>query len=325
MQSLATGLDEDNKKPRNLADQVVRMLDDDAITYPDRLRLIIQYVLYRQGLLPSDIQKLLAHAQLPSQDGEIVHNLDLLGAQVSRSLKETRPVIQSYFAKGQVTPSDEESSLSRFNPAMKAMLETHIQGTLDQTIFPFTKPHLDSGDSFMGQEHVSQASLRSAKPTWARTRSSATEPRQRIIVFMAGGATYSESRACYEASELFSKDVFLVTSHMLTPSLYLRQLGDLSVDKRRLNLPVDQPRPKAPAHLFEKDPPPQPPQPRGAGKVDMGVSHPERQPFLRSANGMSGNLPVDSMLPSSSNKPVKKDKEKETDKKKKLHFFGSKK
>jgi syntaxin-binding protein 1 len=303
----------------------VRLLDDDAITFPDRLRLIIQYVLYRQGLLPSDIQKLLAHAQLPSQDGEMIHNLGLLGAQVSRSLKETRPVTQSFFAKGQVTPSDEESSLSRFNPVIKSMLETHIQGTLDQTLFPFTKPHLDSSDSFLGQEHVSQASLRSAKPTWARTRASATEPRQRIIVFMAGGATYSESRACYEASELCSKDIFLVTSHMLTPSLYLRQLGDLSVDKRRLNLPAEQPRPQAPAHLFEKDPHFQPPQPRGAGKADIGLSHPERQPFLRSANGMSGNLPVDSMLPSSSNKPGKKSKEKDADRKKKIHFFGSKK
>ena len=105
---MATGLDEDNKKPRNLADQVGRLLDDDAITFPDRLRLIIQYVLYRQGLLPSDIQKLLAHAQLPSQDGEIIHNLDLLGAQVSRSLKDTRPVTQSFFARGQATSPDED-------------------------------------------------------------------------------------------------------------------------------------------------------------------------------------------------------------------------
>lgn len=322
---MATGLDEDNKKPRNLADQVVRLLDDDAITFPDRLRLIIQYVLYRQGLLPSDIRKLLAHAQLPSQDGEVVHNLDLLGAQVSRSLKDARPAAHSFFAKRQATPTDEESSLSRFNPALKSMLEAHIQGTLDQTLFPFTRPHLDSEDRLLSQGSVSQASLRSAKPTWARTRSTATEPRQRIIVFMAGGATYSESRACYEASELCSKDIFLVTSHMLIPSLYLRQLGDLSVDKRRLNLPAEQPRPKAPAHLFEKDPSPQPQQPRLAAKADLGLNRMHGEPTQRSANSGSGNPPPDSMLPSSSNKPVKKDKENNAEKKKKHHFFGSKK
>lgn len=322
---MATGLDEDNKKPRNLADQVVRLLDDDAVTFPDRLRLIVQYVLYRQGLLPSDIRKLLAHAQLPSQDGEVIHNLDLLGARVSRSLKDTRPAAPSFFARGQAAPTDEDSSLSRYNPALKLMLEAHVQGTLDQTLFPFTRPHIDSGDRPIVQESISQASLRSAKPTWARTRSSATEPRQRVIVFMAGGATYSESRACYETSELCSKDIFLTTSHMVAPSLYLRQLGDLSVDKRRLNLPAEQPRPRAPAHLFEKDPSPQPQQHRIAAKAGVGLTQMRGEPTQRSANGGGGNPQPDTMLPSSSSKPVRKDKEKDAEKKKKHHFFGSKK
>lgn len=303
----------------------MRLLDDDAVTFPDRLRLIIQYVLYRQGLLPSDIRKLLAHAQLPSQDGEVIHNLDLLGAQVSRSLKETRSAPHSFFARGQATPIDEESSLSRYNPTLKSILEAHVQGTLDQTLFPFTRPHIDSGDRLTGQESISQASLRSAKPTWARTRSSATGPRQRVIVFMAGGATYSESRACYEISELCSKDVFLTTSHMTTPSLYLRQVGDLSVDKRRLNLPSEQPRPKAPAHLFERDPSPQAQKLQVAAKADVGSTKTRGEPTQRSVNGGGGSLQPDTMLPSASNKPARKDKEKDTEKKKKHHFFGSKK
>lgn len=285
----------------------------------------MQYVLYRQGLLPSDIRKLLAHAQLPSQDGEVIHNLDLLGAQVSRSLKETRPVSHSFFARGQATTVNEESSLSRYNPTLKSILEAHVQGTLDQTLFPFTRPHIDSGDRLTGQESISQASLRSAKPTWARTRSSATEPRQRVIVFMAGGATYSESRACYETSELCSKDIFLTTSHMTNPSLYLRQVGDLSVDKRRLNLPSEQPRPRAPAHLFERDPSPQSQTLQAAAKVDVGSTKPRGEPTQRSANGGGGSPHPDTMLSSASNKPARKDKEKDIEKKKKHHFFSSKK
>lgn len=303
----------------------MRLLDDDAVTFSDRLRLIVQYVLYRQGLLPSDIRKLLAHSQLPSQDGEVINNLDLLGAQVSRSLKETRPAAHSLFARGQAIPTDEESSLSRYNPVLKSVLEAHVQGTLGQTLFPFTRPHIDSGDRPVGQESISQASLRSAKPTWARTRSSATEPRQRIIVFMAGGATYSESRACYETSELFSKDIFLTTSHMVNPSLFLRQVGDLSVDKRRLNLPADQPKPRAPAHLFERDPSPQPQQHRIAAKAGVGPTPMRGESTQKSANGGSGNLQPDTMPLSASSKPVKKDKEKDAEKRKKHHFFGSKK
>ena len=321
----------------------MRLLDDNDITFPDRLRLIIQYLHYRDGLLPSDTQKLLAHAQLPAQDGEVIHNLELLGAHVSRSMKDTRPVAQPPFGRKQApqSPSEEESGLSRYNPAIKPMLEEHIRGTLDQSTFPFTKPHLDAADGLLGQENVSQASLRSAKPTWARTRPSALEPRQRIIVFMAGGATYSESRACYEVSQLSNKDIFLATSHMLTPSLYLRQVGDLSVDKRRLDLPAERPRPQAPAHLFEREPPAAPQiyakqqstslqqsQPPVTSMSAMSLSSSHANANVSTNGAVKGHTlpptPLKAAQPASI-KSSKKDKDKDSEKKKKHLFFGSKK
>ena len=321
----------------------MRLLDDDDITFPDRLRLIMQYLLYRDGLLPTDTQKLLAHAQLPAQDGEVIHNLELLGAHVSRSLKDTRPSAESLFGRKQApqSPSEEESGLSRFNPAMKPLLEEHIRGTLDQGLFPFTKPHLDATEGLLDQQNVSQASLRSAKPTWARTRPSALEPRQRIIVFVAGGATYSESRACCEISQSFNKDVFLATSHMLTPSLYLRQVGDLSVDRRRLDLPIERPKPQAPTHLFAKEsnqaPEPYPKQvqakaqlrePPSASMSAMNINSNQKNPNVLS-NGAGKIQPSlagpPAAIPSPVTKLSKKDKETDSPKKKKHHFFSSKK
>ena len=323
-------MDEEYKKPKNVADQVVRLLDDDDVSFPDRLRLIIQYLLYRDGLLPSDTQKLLAHARLPPQDGEVIHNLELLGAHVSRSLKDSRPLAKPPFGRKQApqNPGEEESGLSRFSPAVKPMLEEHIRGTLDQSMFPFTKPHLDAAEGLLGQESVSQASLRSAKPTWARTRPSALEPRQRIIVFIAGGATYSESRACYEISEASNKDVFLATSHMLTPGLYLRQVGDLSVDKRRLDLPVERPKPQAPAHLFEREPRRAPVQSHQPPAASMGAMNLNTQ--NQNSSGASNGIIRNQAVPAASSTPLssttkKKEKEKDPDKKKKHHFFGSKK
>jgi len=101
--------------------------------------------------------------------------------------------------------------------------------------------------------------LRSAKPTWARNRMSTLESRQRVIVFVAGGATFSESRACYEISKTSGKDVFLTTTHMVTPALYVRQVADLSRSRKQLDLPIDRPKKKAPDYLFMRnDPPPQP-------------------------------------------------------------------
>ena len=259
-------------------------------------------------------------------------------------MKDTRPVAQPPFGRKQApqSPSEEESGLSRYSPAIKPMLEEHIRGTLDQSIFPFTKPHLDAAEGLLGQENVSQASLRSAKPTWARTRPSVLEPRQRIIVFVAGGATYSESRACYEVSQQFNKDVFLATSHMLTPSLYLRQVGDLSVDKRRLDLPAERPRPQAPAHLFEREPSttpqayakqqstlPQQRQPLVSSMGAMSLSSNHVSPD-NSSNGAVKGHPVPPALlnaaqPTTS-KLSKRDNDKDAEKKKKKHhFFGSKK
>ena len=220
------------------------------------------------------------------------------------------------------------------------MLEEHIRGMLNQNNFPFTKPHLDATEGLLGQDNVSQASLRStAKPTWARTRPSAMEPRQRIIVFMAGGATYSESRACYEISQAFNKDVFLATSHMLTPSLFLRQVGDLSVDRRRLGLPAERPKPQAPAHLFEREPQPSP---RPSHEPDLRNAGPQQPPVASTGvmnlgphhgNAVSSNraLKPQNVTPPTltpllpSGKLSKKDKEKDSEKKKKHHFFSSKK
>ena len=332
-------MDEDYKKPKNLADQVVRLLDEDEVSFPDRLRLIIEYLLYRDGLLPSDTQKLLAHARLPMRDGEVIHNLDLLGAHVTRVLKDMRPASQPLFGKKQPPAAgEEESELSRFEPVIKALLKEHVRGTLDQSIFPFTKPHLDAAEGLMGQDNISHTSLRSAKPTWARTRPSTVEPKQRVIVFIAGGATYSESRACYEVSSSHNKDIFLATSHMLTPSLYLRQVGDLSVDKRRLDLPADRPKPKAPDHLFEREPLPNPQsiplQPASLSQRQQPPTTSMAAMNLGSSQSATNGSPNGSFRitspqppppPSSNGKLGRREKEKDTEKKKKLHFFGSKK
>lgn len=314
-QILATGLDEDYKKPKGLADQVVRMLDEDSVTPPDRLRLLILYLLYKDGLLPADLQKLLAHANLPPQDNEVIRNLELLGARTTRNLKDSRPVPPPLFPKKLPLPTAQDTySLSRYEPALQSMLENHASSTLDANTFPYTKPPLDMGD---GSLNPSATSLRSAKPTWARTRTTASEPRQRVIVCMAGGATFSESRACYEVGRNTNKEVVLVTSHLLTPALFIRQVGDLSADKRRLGIPAEQPKPQAPAHLFEPDEQPRAPAQRAAPPTQaMGAMN--LNAGARPANG----APV---VPAQANTSSKLTKEPPAEKKKKHHFFSSKK
>ncbi|KAG4030779.1 hypothetical protein MFRU_011g02320 [Monilinia fructicola] len=259
-QTLATGLDEDYRKPKEMGTQVIRLLDNPAVAPKERLRLIILYVIFRDGLIIEDIERLLHHSGLPLSEMNEVLNLELLGVHTTKKLTDSKTKaapIPLFPPKPIPTVINEELALSRYETNLQRSLEEITKGTLDPTVFPYTKPPADPAEEMALQ---SQASLRSAKPTWARGRTTTPDNMQRIIVFMAGGATYSEARACYEVSKHCNKDVFLATSHMLTPNLFLKQVGDLTAGRKQLDLPIDRPKPKAPAYLFKaNDPPPAPP------------------------------------------------------------------
>ena len=308
------------------------MLDEDDVTHPDRLRLLLLYLLFKDGLLPADLQKLLAHAQLPPQDSQIVSNLELIGARTTRNLKDSRAVPQPLFppkAPPVQTPGQEEVLLSRYEPVLQSLLEAHANGNVDHNVFPYTKPPLD-----LGQEgpQPSATSLRSAKPTWAKTRTNtSSETRQRVIVFMAGGATYSESRACYDVGRTTGREIFLAASHMLTPQLFIRQVRDLSEDKRRLGIPAEQPKPTAPQHLFEPDEQPKPQQPPQQAQAPTqqrpgGPRPPEQAMADMNLNGRPNggapqqgafqNLPNQAQPVANSSAKLSKDKDK------KRHHFG---
>ena len=54
-------------------------------------------------------------------------------------------------------------------------------------------------------------SLRSQKPAWHRAPKTAAlvDNRQRILVFVAGGMTYSEIREVYQLSSALQKDIYI--------------------------------------------------------------------------------------------------------------------
>ena len=345
-QTIATGLDEDFRKPKSIAGETIRLLDDQNIRLADRLRVILLYILYRDGVIPEDIRMLLAHSALPPDDEKLISNLDLLGAHMTKALKENRPPPPTLFPRRTVPlPEHEEYPLSRFENNVKLMLQEVTKGTLPQDAFPYIHPPMDNAEELAAQ---AQTSLRSAKPTWARNRMSTVESRQRIIVFMAGGATYSELRSCYEVSKTSGRDIILTTSHMTTPNLFIHQVAELSADRNRLGLPADRPKQKAPAYLFKANdpPPPRPLQSRAPGSSQsMGLpTNPPRGPTPtqnygpgpgiqakpydpRLVNGMA-NMSMNSAPPSISSTNVQKSKYEEVGeekKKKKGLFHRSKK
>ena len=121
---------------------------------------------------------------------------------------------------------------------------------------------------------------------WAtRGKSAVTEQRQRIIVFIAGGATYSESRSCYEASKKWNRDVILGTTDMITPAMFIRELSRTREPRQNLNLAMDKVR-SVPQPQQQYQPPAEqrtPPPREQSGRMGPPQSHPaSMRPCIRS-------------------------------------------
>lgn len=295
-QSLATGLDEDFRKPKNMLQEVVRLCDDEAITPEDRLRIITVWLIYRHGVIEEDVKRLLAHAGLPQDRLATVSNMENLGARIFGQLKEDKKQIPPpLFPVDTTQELNEEYGLIRYQPNVKHMLEGLCKGDLSPEIFPYTIPP----ESALDDPAAVQNSLRAAKPSWAnRTGASATrrqDNRQRIMVFMAGGATFSESRSCYEVSAKYNREIFLITSHMVPPKMFLRQISDLHVDRKRLDLPADRPKPRPAAWVFEPERP-KPPIMNMYSQQGLpgapGAPQPPPKEGPMGAGGMPGRVPV---------------------------------
>lgn len=89
-----------------------------------------------------------------------------------------------------------------------------MNNKLDTSLFPYVKdaPSATTPATSQGPTTpIHTSSLRSAKPSWHKAvRSNApVDNRQRVIVFMAGGMTYSEIRECYTLGGPLNKDIYI--------------------------------------------------------------------------------------------------------------------
>ena len=130
--------------------------------------------------------------------------------------------------------------------------QDHHNNRLDQSSFPFIRdapPEL-TNTLRPGAPPPPQASgsLRSARPTWHKAPSARmgnTEGKQRMIIFVAGGMTYSEIRLAYTVGQALGKEVLIGgqsrparcwrmmltgetgSTHVLTPEEFVKDLKGL--------------------------------------------------------------------------------------------------
>ncbi|KAG8998952.1 vacuolar sorting protein VPS33/slp1 [Tulasnella sp. JGI-2019a] len=343
-QNCSTGQTVEGKTPKTLVEDMVPLLADQALTGRDKVRIVAVYIQYRQGIPDEDKRRLFQHAGLSLAEQDAVNSLVNMGVRVLRTPADRD------LRKMKQKPAEDDYDLSRYQPLVKTMLDDQINNRLDANQFPYVRNA--PGPSGAGMSVVPPAnprapatttSLRSSKPNWHRTPSKVGGPggaaidkedknRQKLIVFVLGGMTYSEMRTAYRLSDSANKDIYIGSSHIYTPNEFIDDLkvlehggvGSKAAPNGLQNVEVrGEPRPYQMAYdqkYYVKDPPPPPP-----------PTQPARQPLAppgdqNRLSGASQNYPSSpagygaSASPSigSNHSMLPDGKEKE---KKKRHFF----
>ncbi|KAI0306079.1 Sec1-like snare protein [Multifurca ochricompacta] len=229
-QNCSTGMTSEGKTPKTLVEEMVPLLDSREVINSNKVRIIALYILYREGTPDEDRRRLYQHARLTRPEMDAVNALVHLGVRISRGPgdKDLRRRIK------QKQANEEEYELSRYKPLIRTVIEDQLSGKLDTAAFPYVKdyPQAIPAASSVRPTPTPTTSLRSAKPSWhraARTGGTATETRQRLLVFVAGGMTYSEMREAYLLSSQLGKDIYIGSTHALTPRQFIDDLKVLDL------------------------------------------------------------------------------------------------
>ncbi|KAF8587822.1 Sec1-like snare protein [Ramaria rubella] len=229
-QNCATGTTAEGKAPKHLVEEMVPLLDSNEIGNASKVRIIALYIQFREGVPDEDRRRLFQHARLSRSEQDAVNNLVHLGARVTR-LPGDKDVRKRLKQK----PGTDDYELSRYKPAIRTMLEDHVGSKLDPTMFPYVRDAPTATSSAASLRTTASptpaGSLRSAKPSWHRVpqRGATAEIRQRLIVFVAGGMTYSEMRTAYQLSSSLGKDISIGSTHVLYPEAFMDELKVLEL------------------------------------------------------------------------------------------------
>lgn len=212
-QNLAMGQDSQGEKIKDHMKNIVPLLLDNEIKIEDKLRLIMLFLLHKNGITEENLQKLLHHAMIPEDKKQIILNLQTIGMQILQDPNKRRKNIP----QNRREREEQTYQLSRWAPYAKDLMDDVVEEKLDQRQFPYLSNRPMGGGNFGGS---------SARPTWHRNvGQQTTRSGPRLIVFIIGGVTYSEIRSAYEVTVANKKwEVIVGGDQILTPKTFLNNL-----------------------------------------------------------------------------------------------------
>ncbi|XP_042024624.1 SNARE-interacting protein KEULE-like isoform X1 [Salvia splendens] len=231
-----------------------------------KLRLLMIYAaVYPEKFDDDKISKLMELAKLPPDDATAVYNMRLLESSSDPKKSSLAPFSlkfdvhkKKHAARKDRAGEEVTWQLSRFYPVIEELVEKLSKGELPRNDFPCMN---EPSPTIHGSSHAvtarsdsmptphSKRSRRTA--TWARPRNSddgyssdsilrhaSSDFRkmgQRIFVFIAGGATRSELRACHKLSAKLQREIVLGSSSLDDPPQFITKLKLLNANELSLD------------------------------------------------------------------------------------------
>lgn len=229
-QGFATGSNSAGERIRDPMRTIVPVLLDSKYSAVDKLRIIALYIIWKGSGIPAEsLNKLIQHAQISTgiNARRIIQNLSHLGVTVLSDREDggSSNAFERQAARRNRDAEGVRFETSRWTPIVKDIMEEAIEGTLPTKQYPylagFEKPPAKVGSARQ-------------RGQWARDQDDPLKRYgPRLIVFILGGATFSETRSAYEVSEAYKLqnwEVIIGSTHLLTPQKFIDNLDKMDVE-----------------------------------------------------------------------------------------------